>query len=319
MRRFFATASNCAAGLAPALLALCLVPLSAGIGLADSSGADAAPPATPPAPTCDADDVVVHDPDPAPGSEPACAATARTAQEIADARAYLSETASPGYTMTRQGMELAIGRLHPEFVVRLAGAIRQARNGGLPLAGVSSAYRPPAFGIGGFSDKFNSLHTYGLAVDMHGIGRPGSAEAQHWHEVAAKNGVVCPYGPRNRAEWNHCQPTRLKVVVAQNPLRETVSAEGPFDLASMFEAGDALIASMASAADSLSRPAPASVRAVTVAARAGRSTKRHARAALRRAHVKTARHAKAGVRVSLGKAPIIAVEERRRKAKSGRG
>jgi hypothetical protein len=39
------------------------------------------------------------------------------------------------------------------------------------------AYRPPAFGVGGFSDKFNSLHTYGLAVDMRGIGRPGSRSA----------------------------------------------------------------------------------------------------------------------------------------------
>jgi hypothetical protein len=48
------------------------------------------------------------------------------------------------------------------------------------LAGVFSAYRPPAFGVGGFSDKFNSLHTYGLAVDMRGIGTPGSAEAELW-------------------------------------------------------------------------------------------------------------------------------------------
>ena len=68
--------------------------------------------------------------------------------------------------MTLQGAELAIGRLHPEFVVRLANAIREARSAGLPFAGVFSAYRPPAFGVGGFSDKFNSLHTYGLAVDM---------------------------------------------------------------------------------------------------------------------------------------------------------
>ena len=102
--------------------------------------------------------------------------------------------------MTLQGAELAIGRLHPEFVVRLANAIREARSAGLPLAGVFSAYRPPAFGVGGFSDKFNSLHTYGLAVDMQGIGRPGSPEAQLWHETAARNGVVCPYGPRDRAE-----------------------------------------------------------------------------------------------------------------------
>ena len=74
--------------------------------------------------------------------------------------------------MTLQGAEIAIGRLHPEFVVRLANAIREARSAGMPFAGVFSAYRPPAFGVGGSSDKFNSLHTYGLAVDMHGIGGP---------------------------------------------------------------------------------------------------------------------------------------------------
>jgi hypothetical protein len=80
------------------------------------------------------------------------------------ARAYLIETATPGYTMTRQGPERAIGRLHPEFVRRLAAVIAEARGAGLPLAGIFSAYRPPAFGIGGFADKFHSLHTYGLAA-----------------------------------------------------------------------------------------------------------------------------------------------------------
>jgi hypothetical protein len=134
--------------------------------------------------------------------------------------------------MTLQGPELAIGRLHPEFAVRLEHAIREARSAGLSSAGVFSAYRPPAFGVGGFSDKFNSLHTYGLAVDMRGIGSPGSPEAQLWHQIAAKNGVVCPYGPGARTEWNHCQPTSVRIILAENPLRDTVSSAG------MFEAGN---------------------------------------------------------------------------------
>jgi hypothetical protein len=158
-------------------------------------------------------------------------------------RAYLVETATPGQTMTRQGPELAIGRLHPEFVHRLAGAIREARQAGLSSVGIFSAYRPPAFGVGGFSDKFNSLHTYGLAVDMTGIGGPGSGDAKLWYEIAARNGVVCPYGFANRVEWNHCQSTRLKIIVTQNPLRETVTAEGPIDLGSMFHTGDSYIQS----------------------------------------------------------------------------
>jgi hypothetical protein len=224
--------------------------------------------------------------------------------------------------MTLQGPELAIERLHPEFVVRLANAIREARNAGLPFAGVFSAYRPPAFGVGGFSDKFNSLHTYGLAVDMQGIGRPGSPEAQTWHAIAARNGVVCPYGPRDRAEWNHCQPTSVKMILAANPLRETVSAAGPFDLESMFEAGNPLIASMASAAESLSRAEP-TVRALADAASkepgsqvvVRRKTKRVVTA---RVTAKPVRHAKLVTRTGAGKTPVIATEEGRRKLKSGR-
>ena len=169
--------------------------------------------------------------------------------------------------MTLQGPEIAIGRLHPEFALRLEHAIREARSAGLTSAAIFSAYRPPAFGVGGFHDKFYSLHTYGLAVDMRGIGAPGSPEAQLWHAIAAKNGVVCPYGPRDRAEWNHCQPTSIKMVRPENPLRETVTAAGPSDLESMFEVGNVMIEDMASAAQSLSRAAPTPVRALEAAAK----------------------------------------------------
>ncbi len=318
MRRLLATMPNCA----PALLALFVIPLSPDTALSDSLGSSTAAPATPAALACTSNDVVVYEPNPSPGSEPACAAPARTTAEVAEARAYVIETASPGFTMTLQGAELAIGRLHPEFVVRLANAIREARSAGLPFAGVFSAYRPPAFGVGGFSDKFNSLHTYGLAVDMNGIGRPGSSEAQLWHETAARNGVVCPYGPRDRAEWNHCQPTSVKIILAANPLRETVRAEGPSDLESMFEAGNTIIEDMASAAESLSKAAPTPVRALEANATgrvpmpqvmASRGTKRRAmvRLALGRGADKPARHAKDSAGIGVG-GPIIAVEEGRR-------
>lgn len=234
-------------------------------------------------------------------SEPACGVTARTPAEIEQARAYLIETASPGYTMTLQGAELAIGRLHPEFAVRLEHAIREARSAGLSFAGIFSAYRPPAFGVGGFSDKFNSLHTYGLAVDMRGIGAPGSPEARLWHQIAAQNGVVCPYGPRDRAEWNHCQPTSIKMILADNPLRETVSSAGPLDLDSMFQAGNPMIEDMASAAQSLAKAAPTPVRAVEAAAKAPEPaaqiaarprTKREGHASAQRVAAKATRHAK---------------------------
>jgi hypothetical protein len=187
---------------------------------------------------CSPENVVVYRADQGPETNVACAPDTEI---VAEDRDYLIDTSTPGGTMMRQGPELAIGRLHPEFVRRLAAAIREARQASLPSAGIFSAYRPPAFGVGGFSDKFNSLHTYGLAVDMSGIGGPGTAEAKLWHEIAAKRGVTCPYGFDNRVEWNHCQPKRIRIVVPESPMRQTVTASGPIDLDGMFEAGNALI------------------------------------------------------------------------------
>ena len=306
------TASNAPSSLGYAM------PSSPDVELLDASGSNPSAPAVAPTPTCNSNELKVYHPNLSPAGEPACGASPETA-EIAEARAYLIETASPGYTMTLQGPELAIGRLHPEFAVRLEHAIREARSAGLSSAGVFSAYRPPAFGVGGFSDKFNSLHTYGLAVDMRGIGRPGSPEAQLWHQIAAKNGVVCPYGPRARTEWNHCQPTSVRIILAENPLRGTVSSAGPFDLETMFEAGNSLIEDKASAADSLSRAvAPPPVRTLEDLKPiplivASRRTKRNSRET-----AKSSRHAKLAQRDSLKVTPIIAVEERRVDAKSAR-
>src|SRR5262249_45456844 len=212
------------------------------------------------APTCDAEDVGVTQLGSLPIAE-------MPSTKIAAARNFLIETASPGYTMARQGPELAIGRLNPEFVIRLANAVREARQAGLASVGVFSAYRPPAFGIGGFFDKFHSLHTYGLAVDMYGIGGPGSAAAQLWHEIAARHGVVCPYGSHHQAEWNHCQPTSLKIILADNPLRDTVTAEVPLNLESMFEAGNMLIANPPSIADATRDPSVAGQLVSTAAVR----------------------------------------------------
>lgn len=161
--------------------------------------------------------------------------------ELADARAHLIRTASPGGTMTRQGPEIAIGRLHPEFAIRLAKAIREARANGLPSAAVFSAYRPPAFGVGGFGDKNRSLHSYGLAVDMAGIGRPGSREAVKWHQIAGRYKIVGPYGPYNHAEWNHMQLVQMLAVAPRNPLRETITSAGPRILDKMWQVATSFI------------------------------------------------------------------------------
>jgi hypothetical protein len=159
-------------------------------------------------------------------------ATLRSRSAVEEAKTYLIDTATPGFTMTRQGIALSIERLHPGFVVKLAEAIKRARSAGLTNAGVFSSYRPPAFGIGGFKNKFNSLHSYGLAVDMTGIGHAGSLSARVWQSITIDVGLHLPYGPYNRAEYNHTQFVKAKVAPPQ--LRTTISANGPKNLREMW-------------------------------------------------------------------------------------
>src|SRR5258708_36373973 len=138
------------------------------------------------------------------------------------------KTATPGDTMRRQGVSVAIDRLHPGFAVKLAEAVKRARDERLAEAGIFSAYRPPAFCIGGFKDKFDSLHSYGLATDITGIGGPGSVSAHRWHQIVLDVGLYLPYGPDHRVEFNH--PQFIPVKIAPRELRETITADGPIDL-----------------------------------------------------------------------------------------
>jgi hypothetical protein len=318
MRRFLASLSNASALPAVALLGTLLSCLATTVALSDEHEPVASETVTSAVPTCDADDIVVYQSQPSFLVDLPCAAHPQTLTEAAAARAYLVETARPGYTMTRQGPQLAIGRLHPAFVVRLANAVREARQAGLAHAGIFSAYRPPAFGIGGFVDKFYSLHTYGLAVDVYGIGGPGTPEAQLWHEIAAKHGIVCPYGPHNPAEWNHCQPTRVRFILAESPLRETVKAEGPISLEEMFEIGNSLITGSAvgPTADPPASAFPARQRAArtrlktSLAPPVGRKTAHHARGL----HGKRSRFVFRWP--PLASPPAIYVEEGRRSGRS---
>jgi hypothetical protein len=208
---------------------------------------------------------------------------------VAEAIAYLTTTATPGSTMVRQGAALAIGRLHPAFSVKLAEAIKRAREAGLNAAGVFSAYRPPAFGVGGFSDKFDSLHSYGLAADITGIGNPGSPSAHLWQSIVEEVGLYLVYGANDRAEFNHTQFIPDKVAPAD--LRETITPAAPKDLREMWLAsgiGDAVnfvtaesAAKLASAPNYGDRtpPAQAASNAVTAAGPRRKLEARHSAAA----------------------------------------
>ena len=84
--------------------------LAGQVALSDPPEPNAAEAQSISAPTCDAEDVGLASFGPLPVAE-IPNAHPRTSTEIAAARNYLIETASPGYTMARQGPELAIGRL----------------------------------------------------------------------------------------------------------------------------------------------------------------------------------------------------------------
>lgn len=165
----------------------------------------------------------------------------RYAQQLATDRAYIVATATPGGTMSRDGAAKNVAKFHPELVLRLAGAIREARQDGLPNAGVYSGYRAPGWGVGGFRDKFKSWHGVGMAIDMTGIGRAGSAEARKWYAIAGRHRLFNPYGPAHRAEFNHYQLTMTKAVSGRSTVRATINARGPLDLARMWTAGRAFI------------------------------------------------------------------------------
>jgi hypothetical protein len=136
-------------------------------------------------------------------------------------------------------------------------------------AGVFSAYRPPAFGVGGFGDKFNSLHSYGLAADMTGIGGPRSRLARLWQAIVKRVGLYLPYGPDNRAEFNHTQlvPTKM----APSFLRGTITASAPKDLQQMWLASG--ISSYVADAAATKAPSLASASAVRVVLPAGGADK----------------------------------------------
>ena len=128
---------------------------------------------------------------------------------IAEARAYLLETATPGGTMTQQGAATAIERLHPDMALKLARAVKKARDAGMKDVGIFSAYRSPSMGANpAFASR--STHAVGGGVDMTGIGRPGSKQSKEWYDIATSEGLHNPYGASHGAEWNHYQLTAEK-------------------------------------------------------------------------------------------------------------
>lgn len=102
--------------------------------------------------------------------------------------------------------------LHPSFAVNLAGAIQDARSQGLN-AFLQSGYRAPGqlisqgdHSLAAYYDASGaSMHSYGAAADIGGIGSAGSPQAQQWAQIANQHGLSNPYGVNNPREFNHWQ------------------------------------------------------------------------------------------------------------------
>ena len=94
--------------------------------------------------------------------------------------------------------------MNPEFAIRLATAIQQARAEGIP-ATLFSGYRDDYETGKTYDERGFSSHGYGLAADVGGIGPMGSRTALRWSQIAEANGIHNPYGQNSAAEYNHWQ------------------------------------------------------------------------------------------------------------------
>src|SRR5262249_6401220 len=75
---------------------------------------------------------------------------------------------------------------------------------------------------------------YGSGFAFGGIDRPGSRNALRFQAIAAGNGLYSLYGPGDRAEWNHYQLIPVRRIAPNNPLRDTITANGPKDELAMW-------------------------------------------------------------------------------------
>jgi N-acetylmuramoyl-L-alanine amidase len=129
---------------------------------------------------------------------PPGAASSAGGDPAQEARSFLASLSQHG---DRPG---DTANLNPQFAVRLAAAIKQARAEGLPI-GLTSAFREPGQTGSAYDAGGNSSHSYGLASDIAGLDGPNGRITQRWAQIAQANGLSNPYGTGNATEFNHWQ------------------------------------------------------------------------------------------------------------------
>jgi hypothetical protein len=135
--------------------------------------------------------------------------------DAAPARAFLNSVSShPDRSGDTSG-------LHPEFATRLAAAIQEARQAGLPV-GLESGFRTDDTTGSAYDASGMSLHGKGVAADVNGIGAYGSPQAAQWAAIAERHGLYNPYlgaagasnsidAYRSAKEYNHWQLVPYKL------------------------------------------------------------------------------------------------------------
>jgi hypothetical protein len=106
--------------------------------------------------------------------------------------------------------------LDPVFAANMAAALREANASGMHL-GFFSGYRTPGATGSSFDASGRSLHSYGQAADISGLGGPNSAAAQQWAAIAARHGLYNPYGIGDKSEFNHWQAINHELTQAEVP------------------------------------------------------------------------------------------------------
>lgn len=136
-----------------------------------------------------------------------------------EARAYLGSLSSHVFRLGDTSF------LHPGFAVNMANAVQQARAAGLPVT-VQSGYRTNNATGSSYDAAGLSMHGYGAAMDVGGIGGAGSPQAKQWGAIAAKNGVYNPYGVADPREYNHWQAVPWTLESRPDVQQAIINAKG---------------------------------------------------------------------------------------------
>jgi len=137
-------------------------------------------------------------------------------------QAYLIDTATPAtrWFGRRAGRDR---RLHPDLLVNWRPRCSSRGRPGWRMPGFFRPIGRPPSGSA-LRDKFNSLHSYGLAADMTGIGAPGSRLPSSG-KTSCGGRALSALRADNRAEFNHTQLVPTKGW--PEFLRHTITASEP--------------------------------------------------------------------------------------------